>query len=117
MNQLLAGLFLGGLLYELFFRIELDSLACDWIELTGLVLMADISASSSKQPIDLAEEQEITDNRPSVRIQVRTGMLECALVYRRESDPRHHLAINFDTTASESIVFGPFFRGSNSTNP
>ena len=75
--------------------------------------MADISASSSKQPIDLSEEQEIADNRLSVRIRLRTGTLECALVSRREFDPRNDLAINFDTNASKSIVFGPFFRGSN----
>ena len=44
-------------------------------------------------------------------------MLECALVSRREFDPRHDLAINFDTIASANIVFGPFLRESNNTNP
>ena len=52
-----------------------------------------------------------------VRIWVRIGTLECALVSRREFDLRHDLAINFDTSVSASIVFGPFLRGSNSTNP
>ena len=36
---------------------------------------------------------------------------------RREFDPRHDLAINFDTIGSASVIFGPFLRGCNSTNP
>ena len=49
---------------------------------------------------------------------VRIGTLECALVSRREFDPRHDLAIYFDTIASASAVFDPFFKGvKNSNNP
>ena len=39
------------------------------------------------------------------------------LVSRREFDPRPDLASIFDTRGSASIVFGPFLRGGNSTNP
>ena len=39
------------------------------------------------------------------------------LVSRREFDPRRDLAMNFDARGSASIVFGPFLRGGNSTNP
>ena len=53
----------------------------------------------------------VTNNRLSVRIQVSTGTLECALVSRREFEPRHDLAINFDTIESKNIVFGPFLGG------
>ena len=59
----------------------------------------------------------IANNRSSVRIWVRTGTLECALVSYREFDPRHDLAINFDTIESASIAFVPFLRGSNISNP
>ena len=59
----------------------------------------------------------IANNRSSVRIWVRTGTLKCALVSRREFDPRHDLAMNFDTYVSESLVFGLFCRESNNSNP
>ena len=36
------------------------------------------------------------------------GTLDCVLVFRRVFEPRHDLAIYFDTIASASIVFGPF---------
>ena len=36
---------------------------------------------------------------------------------RQDFEHRHDLAIYFDMIASESIVFGPFFRGCNISNP
>ena len=39
------------------------------------------------------------------------------LAIRREFEPRPDHASIFDTRGSENIVFGPFFRGGNSTNP
>ena len=44
-------------------------------------------------------------------------MLERVLVFCREFDPRRNLAMNFDTSGSASIVFGPFLKGGNSTYP
>ena len=36
---------------------------------------------------------------------------------RRDFEPRHDLAIYFDTIVSASTVFGPFLRGCNISNP
>ena len=44
-------------------------------------------------------------------------MLERVPVSRREFDTRLDLARIFDTRGSASIVFGPFLKGDNSTNP
>ena len=73
--------------------------------------------SASNRLTYVAEYRAITNNRSPVRIRVRTGTLECALVSRHEFEPRNDIAIYFNTIASASLVFWPFLRGCNSSNP
>ena len=64
-----------------------------------------------QQLLDLPEQRAIANNRSPIRIWVKIGTLESALLFLRVFEPCHNLAIFFDTFASANIVFGPVLRG------